>query len=217
LLNPVNDSKTLRNKLSYLGFETIWKVNLNKVGMEDEIAAFAEKAKGYDIALFYYAGHAVQLKGVNYLIPVGERLANDASIRAYCPTLDLVIQNLTEANVNNSIIILDACRDKPNVQSVSTKRGFGTKGLASIKDLHLGFLVAYSTQPDEEADDGSDDGNSNSPYAEALVNALDKPMRTIDEVFIEVRNQVKIKTKNKQVPMYLNNLRDNDLLLNYKQ
>lgn len=214
LPNPINDSKELMKKLKAIGFKTTALTNLNKVGIEDNIESFAEEAKDYDVALFYYAGHAVQLNGVNYIIPVKERITNEASIRTNCPTLDFVIQNLIDAGVKNSIIILDACRDNPNMQRTTSKRGYGSKGLASIKDLPLGFLVAYSTQPNEEAEDGNDKGNKNSPYAEALLNALNKPMRTIDDIFIEVRNQVKLKTNNTQIPMYLNNLRNSDLYLN---
>ena len=214
LPNPINDSKELMKKLKAIGFKTTALTNLNKVGIEDNIESFAEEAKDYDVALFYYAGHAVQLNGVNYIIPVKERITNEASIRTNCPTLDFVIQNLIDAGVKNSIIILDACRDNPSLQKTTSKRGYGSRGLASIKDLPLGFLIAYSTQPNEEAEDGNDKGNKNSPYAEALLNALNKPMRTIDDIFIEVRNQVKEKTNNTQIPMYLNNLRNSDLYLN---
>ena len=214
LPNPINDSKELMKKLKAIGFKTTALTNLNKVGIEDNIEFFAEEAKDYDVALFYYAGHAVQLNGVNYIIPVKERITNEASIRTNCPTLDFVIQNLIDAGVKNSIIILDACRDNPSLQKTTSKRGYGSRGLASIKDLPLGFLIAYSTQPNEEAEDGNDKGDKNSPYAEALLNALNKPMRTIDDIFIEVRNQVKEKTNNTQIPMYLNNLRNSDLYLN---
>ena len=200
LRNPVNDAQALMGKLRTLGFETFACINKDKDGMIDEIERFCKKANKYDMVLFYYAGHAIQSEGINYLIPARpKQVRNKTEMKREYLDLPYIIDCMSEANAKRNIVILDACRDTPDfVATRSTNRG-----LANFNEPE-GFLVAFATQAGETAADGK--GSANSPYMTALLEQLNVPRQDIDQVFIHVREQVQELTNGEQRPFYKNNL-----------
>ena len=200
--NPTNDAYDLAKKLESLGFKTILRTNQRKRDMKMAISDFCEKAQKYDAALFYYAGHALQNKGINYLMPIGATIRNNPDIEYECVDLNWVLESMEDAKVNIKIIVLDACRNNPIARS--WERGSGNSGLAETSVPEGTFLV-FATQAGKVAKDG-ENGQRNSPYANALLQVLDRPMLPIHDVFREVRKIVVKQTNNEQIPSQTDNL-----------
>ncbi|MBO7051554.1 MAG: SEL1-like repeat protein [Prevotella sp.] len=206
LPNAEKDALALHKVLSNLDFVVVACMNKDKNDMENAILDFCAKAKKYDIALVYYAGHAVQEKGINYLIPVrpSKKIDNYDDLKNSCIGLPLVIDSLNGTGNRKNIIILDACRDRPSF--VWQDRG-GQGGLARISELE-NYLVAFSTLAGEKAKDGT--GQNNSPYMTALLEELEKKGQSVDDIFTHVRTKVMDMTKMEQIPSYWNNLNETD-------
>lgn len=196
LTNPANDATDIANKLENLGFYVIKALNQTRQEMESTLSAFGEKAKEYDVALFYYAGHGVRVDGVNYLIPIDANLTDETSAKYNCTNANQVIDYMDKANCKLKIVILDACRNNPFERS--WHRGLDQGGL-SIMSAPIGSFIAFSTAPGTTASDGSL-GQRNSPYTSALLEELDKPNVSLTDFFQEVLDKVASKTNNKQIP-----------------
>ena len=200
--NPVKDATALNAVLQLLGFETNAYINLDKDETERLVAEFTEKASNYDMALFYYAGHAIQSKGVNYLVPARpEPVLNHADVKRKYVDLPFIVNSMIDAEAKRNIIILDACRDTPDFIGVKTR---GAKnGLAYITEPEK-FLVAYSTQAGMTAADGK--GMEHSPFMTVLLEQLKVPGLNVDQLFVRVRDNVQEMTHNEQRPFFKNNL-----------
>ncbi len=210
LVNPVNDATDLASKLEKLGFDVILKLNAGQEIMDKAIDEFGEKAKNYDVAMFYYAGHGIQSKGVNYLIPVDAELASEGDLKYKCVNAGRVLTKLEEANCDMKIVILDACRNNPFERS--WHRGVADNGLA-VMNSPKGTIIGYSTGPGSVAQDGE---GRNSPYTEALLNVLDKKGVPILDFFQQVTEMVSEKTSEGQMPWMLSALRKGDFYFNPK-
>jgi uncharacterized caspase-like protein len=156
----------------------------------DALAAAGPKATG----LFFYAGHGIQSRGMNYLIPVGAQIAKEADVKIESVTADDVMEQMEFASNQVNIIILDACRNNPVARSMRS----ASRGLAPMQsDSVRGTFIAYSTSPGQTAADGS---GTNSPYSQALASTIVKPGVGIEEAFRQVRAQVMAATEDKQIP-----------------
>jgi formylglycine-generating enzyme required for sulfatase activity len=196
LTNPQNDARLMARTLRGLGFYVISRTNLTKEKMMIAITEFGEKLEkaGKDaVGLFYYAGHGIQAKGNNYLIPIDAKLGKKSHLDIYGVNANWVLGQMEEAENPLNLMVLDACRDNPF--GSSWKRGI-SKGLARM-DAPRGTMIAYATRPGDIAIDGE---GANSPYTGALAKTMVKPGLTLSDVFIETRNLVMTSTKGKQVP-----------------
>ena len=199
LANPVNDARDISAKLKSLGFDVMpGTTNLDREGMDKQINAFIQKAKNYDVALFFYAGHAIQERGINYLIPAKDNIPDDA-IAYRCTDMSEVMGRLKDSGVKTKIVILDACRTRIG----STTRGFGDRGLAAMSGSEGTFLV-FATQPGKEAADGKNERNS--PFTSVLLEEIDKPGVPIYQLFHNVKQRVARKTNQQQIPSEVNSL-----------
>lgn len=190
LANPVNDAEDIAFKLEELGFDVIQGFDLTERGIVEKIDELANRSSQYDVALFYYAGHGIQHKGVNYLVPVDVNLKSETDVQYDCVPVNRVLSRLEEEECKMKIIILDACRNDPFAKSWN--RSVAIQGLAPM-DAPVGTFIAFSTAPGSVARDGS--GN-NSPYAEALLQVLEETGLNIHDVFQEVHDiVVKVTTK----------------------
>ena len=142
LKNPPNDAKDMAEALSRLGFEVEHGVELNQRLMKSMIRQFGQKLRGGGQGLFYFAGHGVQLKGRNYLIPVDADIQSEADVEDQGVDSSLVLNLMDEANNGLNVVILDACRNNPFARSFRS----ATNGLAQV-DAPTGTLIAYSTAP----------------------------------------------------------------------
>ena len=194
LLNPSNDAKAIANKLAQLGFEVLKFEDLRKVDLKKAIDEFGSKLKGKDSGLFYYAGHGIQVDGINYLVPVDASIEHENEVEYDCINIGRVLRKMESSKINTKIVILDACRNNPFERSWS--RGSQSKGLASMK-ASKGTFIAYATSPGETASDGTKD---NGLYTEALLQHIGTPSIQIEQIFKKVRITVEQKSNNKQIP-----------------
>jgi hypothetical protein len=182
LPNPRNDAEDVTAALKHVGFETITGLDLDRKGMDDAAIRFARAARDADVAMVYYSGHAMQLAGFNYLMPVDAKLMDEADLRRMA-RLDEIVADLQQAK-SLRILVLDACRDNPLADALrrsigSTRAASMQRGLARI-DAPYGMIVAYATQAGRTAEDGT---GRNSPYTTAFLKHIEAP----DEIGIAFR------------------------------
>lgn len=212
LQNPENDAKAISRKLGSLGFSVIERIDANQADLRAEVAQFGSSIQSQDleVALFYYAGHGVQISGRNYLIPVDIHPQSEMELKMLAVSADDVLDQmaaLDDDSQRTNIMILDACRDNP--LNRSWVRSSGTKGLASMS-APPGTLITFSTKPGFTALDGS---GTNSPYTSELLKALDVPGLRLEDIFRTVRIRVMELTNRQQVPME-NSLLTREVILN---
>ncbi len=191
LRNPLNDVADMTAMLEELGFAVEVLENAGLQAMEDAIRAFDLRLRTGGVGVFYYAGHAVQVDGVNYLIPVGAEIRAESEIRYKSVNLGFLLDHMGEARNRLNIVILDACRDNPFRSFRSLKRG-----LAETK-TPIGTLIAYATAPGGVAADGT---GRNGVFTEHLLAALRIPGLTIEQVMKRTRRAVIEATADQQVP-----------------
>jgi len=199
LPNPVNDSEDIATALKNVGFTVLLERNLDKHSMEEAVARFARLAQDADVALFFYAGHGMQYRGSNYLVPVDARLEDEFKLTFELTRLDDVLFGLERAR-GVKILILDACRDNPLanrlIQTASSRDFVPIHGLARI-EANRGMVIAYSTQANQVATDGS---GRNSPFSAALIKEIDEPGVEIGAMFRRVAADVNGMTSGQQLP-----------------
>jgi hypothetical protein len=196
LKNPVNDANLIATTLSDLGFEVTKLTNATLVQMQDAVIKFTEKITNYDVALFYYAGHGIQVGGVNFLIPVDAKLEDKLRARYEAFNISDINYAFAQNSGKMNIMILDACRNDP---FRSWMRG-EERGFMAVSNQAAGTLVAFATREGETASDGI--GN-NGLYTEKLVAEMKKPQSLI-EVFQNTRSEVLKASGNKQCPQEWN-------------
>ncbi|TPK94129.1 hypothetical protein FJ938_28850 [Mesorhizobium sp. B2-4-14] len=199
LANPKNDSSDMNAKLQSLGFEVVSGQDLDLAGMRRTVREFLEKLDGADMALFFYAGHGLQVNGNNYMVPVDAQLSSYNDLDFEALPMDLVLSAM-ERSTKVNLIFLDACRDNPFAEKLSrsmgTRSGSVSRGLARLGS-GVGTLIAFATQPGNVAMDGA---GRNSPFTTALVAHLGTPGQDITRELIDVRRDVLAATEGKQVP-----------------
>jgi flagellar biosynthesis GTPase FlhF len=199
LENPKNDSQDLADILGKLGFQVILEENLDKRGMEQAFSRFARLAQDADVAMFYYAGHAMQYGGENFLVPVDAALQDEFSVEFEMARVSDVLNSLERAR-GVKILVLDACRNNPLAEQLARKASnreyFASRGLARIEHPS-GMLIAYATQAGQVADDGR---GRNSPFTSALIKRIEEPGIEIGQIFRRVAVDVNSLTQGRQLP-----------------
>jgi len=201
LANPVNDASEIASALKASGFDVILGVDLDKRTFDTKVRDFAELLESADVAIFFYAGHGLQVAGRNYLIPVDARLQGERDLDFDAENLDFILKQMELGRADKTnIVFLDACRDNPFAQNLARSMGTRSasigKGLAQV-DTGVGTFIAYSTQPGNVALDGK---GKNSPFTAALAKHVRESGRDLTSVMIEVRKDVLAATDGKQVP-----------------
>jgi uncharacterized caspase-like protein len=200
LPNPENDARAMGEVLHQAGFEVMEFENLKQSQMKKAIDEFGMKLKNYDVGLFFYAGHGIQTRGLNYLIPVDAELQSEAHVEYDCVQADRVIALMEESGAKVKIIILDACRNNPFERSWT--RSQSGKGLATM-NAPSGTLIAYSTSPGSTALDGS---GENSPYTSAILESIVIPNISIIQMFQNVGRILSDRTGKQQIPWIASSL-----------
>lgn len=195
LRNPVNDANAMSDELKKLGFEVITITNSNQIEMKQAISNYGtllSKDKN-TVGLFYYAGHGIQVRGKNYLVPIDAKIEKEPDVEVYCVDMDGLLSNMEYAGNNMNIIILDACRNNPFGRGFRSQAG---TGLATI-NAPTGTIIAFATSPGSTAADG--DGK-NGLYTQELIKALKVQGLQIEDVFKKVRTNVKTFSNGTQIP-----------------
>src|ERR1700722_18937698 len=192
LKNPANDAKAMAGALRRAGFDVIEAENANRRAMIEATRSFAERLSPGGIGLFFYAGHGIQSRGANYLLPVDVTLAVEDDLKYESMDVQDILNKLDDARVRLSLVILDACRDNPFVRPGRSM----ARGLAQI-DAPRGTIIAYATAPGKTAADGDGD---NGVYTSELLKAMSEPGRKLQDVFERVIDRVEHQTGNAQTP-----------------
>ena len=192
LTNPVNDAKAIAKALSDSGFTVILRENADQRGILGALRDFGDKLRAGGTGLFYYAGHGMQIKGRNYLIPVGASIEREDEVAYSAVDAQAVLDKMEAAGNGANIMILDACRNNPFTRSTRS----GQAGLAQM-DAPVGTLVAFATSPGAVASDGA---GSNGLYTQHLLDAMRKEGSKVEDVFKQVRANVRRDSQGKQVP-----------------
>ncbi len=197
LRNPANDAADMAQALKELGFNVVLKKNVRHQEMEEAIEDFGKKLRRGGVGLFYFAGHGVQVGGVNYLMPIGTKINKESDVKHRAVSAEKILDEMAYANNGLNIVILDACRDNPFARSMRST----SRGLAIISSAPEGTFISYATGAGQTAQDG--DGR-NSPYTAALLKNIKKPGLPIERVFKQVRVEL---SRQKQTPWELSSLK----------
>ncbi len=194
LKNPKNDAELMAKTLGEVGFEVIKVTDADQRQMRRAMLDFSRILRNNpdSIGLFYYAGHGVQVRGINYMVPVTADIKDEEEVRFEGVDVNDFLGTMRSSNSRLNIIILDACRNNPYAGSNRS----GTRGLAPVQAAS-GTLIAYSTAPGDVAFDGN---GLNSPYTLALSRFIRKPGLAVETVFKRVLASVEDATQNKQTP-----------------
>ncbi len=192
LRNPVNDARLMAARLREVGFEVMPLENGVQRDMNRALTRFGERLNPQTMGPFFYAGHGMQVRGRNFLVPVDASITTEASVRNESVDIDQVLDQMSGSGSPLNLVILDACRNNPFERRFRGASG----GLAQI-DAPKGTLIAFSTAPGRVAADG--DG-SNSVYTEALARALSEAGAPVETVFKRVRNEVSRVSRDTQIP-----------------
>jgi uncharacterized caspase-like protein len=160
--------------------------------LNEAIRAFGDRLKGGGAGLFYFAGHGVQIKGRNFLLPVGEDIRREDEVPFRAIDVQMVLDKMESAKNRVNVVILDACRDNPFARASRSAGG----GLGSM-DAPIGSLVAFATAPGSVASDGQ---GANGLYTQHLLANIEKPGLPIEEVFKRVRLGVRLDSNGRQGP-----------------
>lgn len=227
LTNPINDANDIAQRLRDLSFDVILGTNLTRDQMQAAFSEFAEKSKGGDSSVFFYAGHGISLAGENFLIPVD--MPSEIQVESEAASkqaLDGKLVNVAEVTralqaSKVGIIFLDACRNTPSKEELglqivsadgATRKYRSIQYYRGISQLPAksssgaaGIFRAYATAPDSVSDDGE---GRNSPFTKSLLKHLGTPNLDLSTMMMRVRNEVKTETEGRQHPWDENALTD---------
>ncbi|MFN3743638.1 MAG: caspase family protein [Hyphomicrobiaceae bacterium] len=201
LPNPGSDAQDVAARLRELGWDVSLHLDLSRAEMLRTFADFARRLQPDDLSLVYFAGHALQLGGENYLAPVDARVESEESVRRQFVPLNAFLADLSRLS-RTRILILDACRDNPFAEKIAAESqksrsgGTGAKGLARVY-AGVGSFIVFSTQPGNVALDGS---GRNSPFTKALLQHLPLEGADVHAVMRRVRADVQRETNEAQIP-----------------
>lgn len=204
LSNPARDAAAMTELFGKAGYNVMARNDLTIDEMRKAMREFSEAAAGADIAVIYYAGHGIELDGVNYLLPIDAKLARDIDVEDEAMSMDRFMRAIEPAK-KLRLVILDACRDNPfapNMKRTVASRSIG-RGLAKVEPAASDTLIAYAAKAGSTAADG-DGGNS--PFTRALVNHITVPGLDLRIALGRVRDDVLNSTSRKQEPFVYGSL-----------
>jgi Caspase domain len=206
LPNPSRDAIAVGQMFRDAGFDNVEViVNASNLEFKRAIRKFEVDVDQADIAVVYYAGHGLEIGGVNYLIPVDAKLASDRDADDEAIALERLVASADGAS-KLRVIILDACRDNPFATSMRRDRKSNrvvASGLGKAEPSSTDTLIAYAAKAGSTAEDG--DGQ-HSPFATALLKTLTVPGLDIRLAFGRVRDEVMRTTGSRQEPFVYGSL-----------
>lgn len=196
LLNPTNDANAINLLLKSSAFDVVTLENVGVSDMRRAVTDFAERTQDADIAVIYFAGHGMEVGGVNYLVPMDATLRRDIDVEDETVSLDRLLQVLEPAK-RLRLVILDACRDNPFAKSMARTMASRTigRGLARVEPATSDTLIAFAAKAGMTAADGN---STHSPFTAALLKHLVIPDLDVRLAFGRVRDEVLANTGNKQ-------------------
>jgi uncharacterized caspase-like protein len=212
LSNPTSDAAAMTTMFKNAKFDIVVSRNdLSAIEMRRALRDFADKSNDADVAVIYYAGHGMEVGGINYLVPVDARLERDTDVYDETFALDRLLIAVEPAR-QLRLVILDACRDNPfsrTIKQANSSRSIG-RGLAKVEPASPNTMIAFAAKAGSTALDGD---SKNSPFATALVNHLATPGLDLRKAFGFVRDDVLKATGNQQEPFVYGSLGGDDVSL----
>lgn len=199
LANPVNDARAIAGRLRSLGFDVMLRENLVTREIGGVYREFRSKIVPGSVALVFYAGHGVQIKGQNYFPAVDSDITSEEDVPLQSLNLATLLDSMDEAKAGVSLVFLDACRDNP----FSRRFRSSSRGLAKV-EAASGTLIHYATKPGSVADDGL---GQHGTYTEALLAQMGQPGMPVELMLKQVTNRVVATTKGRQEPWVEGSLR----------
>jgi len=193
LKNPLNDARAVSASLRRLSFQVVTLENASHRQLIEAISTFGDRIPRDGVGLFYYAGHAIQSRGNNYLVPVDGILKSETELDYLAVNAGLVMAQFERAGGRVNIAILDACRDNPLQATLRS----AARGLAVLPTAPNGTLVIYATSPNETAADG--DG-ANGLFTAELLHNIETPGLKIEDLFKRVAAGVQSRSSGAQRP-----------------
>ncbi len=191
LRNPVNDVGALTIALEALNFEVVAATDQDRAGFLAALDQFEQAAKNAEIAVFFFAGHGVQVNGENYFIGREFDQLDDGSLLNSAVTMSEIVEVFGRAKPDLGVLMLDACRNNPFVDA-----GQVVPGLARSRG-GAGLLIAYATDPGNVAYDGA---GENSIFTKAIINNIATDGVEARIMFGRVRQQVVLESRGQQIP-----------------
>jgi formylglycine-generating enzyme required for sulfatase activity len=196
LINPHYDANDMAQTLEELGFTVTLKENLNKRAIHEAINEFSSQLEqSHGVGLFYYAGHGVEVDGINYIIPLEAQIETEVDVKYAAVDIYYLLEHMESAKNFLNVIIIDACRNNPFSRNFS--RSLVNRGVSRMS-APIGSIIASSTAQGSIAGDGA--YGRNSPYTKHLLHFIRQPDLSIEQVFKEVRKAVLEETDGRQVP-----------------
>ena len=196
LANTHNDARSMTDALKRVGFEVEQLLDPDRAALETGVRNLRQRARGAEAGLFFYAGHALEFGGRNWLLPVGADLQSDRDLRFEGLDLDSILEQL-EGSARVALVFLDACRENPfRMKIAGGTREAPNRGLARITS-GFGTLIAFSTAPGTVAQDGA---GANSPFTAALLKRIETPGLELRRMLSQVRVDVREATGGRQIP-----------------
>jgi Caspase domain len=205
--NPIRDAQAIAAEFTKAGFEVVSAhYDLGNLQFKRAIRQFEDAAADADIAVVFYAGHGIEIGGVNYMIPVDAKLASDRDAKDEAITLDRLLDSVDAAK-RLGLVILDACRDNPFERTMKRQRVSAVRtvnaGLAVVEPTNRNVLIAYASKSGTTAEDGD---QQHSPFTAALLKSLFEPGLDLRLAFGRVRDDVLKSTRNRQEPFVYGSL-----------
>ncbi|MCF3642696.1 caspase family protein [Rhizobium sp. TRM95111] len=216
LKNPANDVELMKASFESAGFDSVLTVHdLDRSAMVKALREFEDQALDAEVAVVYFSGHAMEMNGVNYLLPTDAQLKSDRDVEDESVPIDRVQRALSGAT-KLKLFILDACRNNPFSQSMTRSIGTRavTRGLARVEPESADTLIAFASKAGTVALDG--DGE-NSPFATALSKYLIEPGVDVRIALGKVRDEVVQVTNREQEPFVYGSLGGAQIFLNIKE
>jgi carboxyl-terminal processing protease len=205
LKNPVADAKAVADSLRALGFDVLLRTDAGLADMLEAMRQFSVRAADAAVRLVFFAGHGLQSRGRNYLLPVDADIKGEDEVAGRSADVGELIDRLSRVQHGINIVILDACRNNPfsggEIVTADGRRlkfrGLAPKGLAAI-DAPAGTMVAFSTSPGGVALDNAKEEHS--LYTKHLIDHMKTPGLPVELLFKQVRVNVARDTQRMQVP-----------------
>lgn len=194
LRNPVNDARSVAESLRRVGFDVMLTENRSQRQMAQDIREFGRKLDQNTVALYYYSGHGIQVKGENYVVPVDAAIENEEEVEYGTVNVGLVMAQMEAARSRVNIVFLDACRNNPFARSFRSS----SNGLAMM-NAPAGTFIAYATAPGDVASDGTA-AAGNGLYTQQLLRFINTPGLPIEQMHKQVRIAVTAASNGDQVP-----------------
>ena len=192
LKNPVNDATDMAARLKGFGFSVIERNNLTTKQIGSTLREFRSKLTPGSVALVFYAGHGVTIKGKNYLPAVDAEINGEEDVPNQSLGTEQIMDVLAEAKTRLNLVFLDACRDNPYARGFrSSSRGLSKENAPS------GTLISFATKPGSVAADGT---GRNGLYTSVLLEQIKNTNQPIEQVLKRVVTGVRMASKNQQEP-----------------